>query len=223
MLPRWWIDRRPTQRLFRCGALAGPLFVITFTVAGRKRDGYDARRHPVSALALGPGGAVQRANFIATGALYLAAAVGMGRGRRSRFLAAPCPALVAGTGVGLIGSGLFATDPTSGYPPGTPPQPAHPSRTGTIHNPFAIPVFLGIPVTALLSAYASTAEDRRWAVYSATSATLMFACAPLFGAAFAQNPALVATGGRFQRAAIVTGFTWLSALSIAVGKEACSA
>lgn len=194
--------------------------MITFTVAGRMRSGYDARRHPVSALALGPGGAVQRANFIATGALYAAAAVGMARTRGSRFLAAPCPALIAGAGVGLVGSGLFATDPVSGYPPGTPSRPAHPSRTGAIHGLCGIPVFLGVPVTALLSARTATAKDPRWTVYSATSAMLMLAGVGLFGSAFAQNPVLVASGGMFQRASIITGFGWLTALSLAVSRDA---
>jgi hypothetical protein len=35
-----------------------------FSIAGARRRGYDPRRHPVSALALGPGGAVQPLNFI---------------------------------------------------------------------------------------------------------------------------------------------------------------
>jgi hypothetical protein len=78
---------RGRQARLACGALAGPVFVTTFTVAGHTRDGYEPRRHSVSTLALGPGGVVQRANFVVTGLLYLAGSGGLARTRRSGFLA----------------------------------------------------------------------------------------------------------------------------------------
>lgn len=37
----------------KCGILAGPLFVLTFTARGRRRDGYPGRRDPASLLAVG--------------------------------------------------------------------------------------------------------------------------------------------------------------------------
>ncbi|HYB28303.1 MAG TPA: DUF998 domain-containing protein [Solirubrobacteraceae bacterium] len=204
-----------TKALLSCGALAGPLFVTTFTFAGRKREGYEPRRHPVSALALGPGGAVQRANFIATGALYLAGAAGLARTHGHRHRSARSPALIAAAGVGLIGAALFATDPVSGYPPDTSSQPSHPSRTGTLHTLCAIPVFVGIPLAALLSARAAArAHASGWAVYSAASGMLMAASAVLAGAGFGQHPVLVESGGLLQRVSIVTGFGWATALSI---------
>src|SRR5512138_2037512 len=63
-----------TRRLLRCGLAAGPVFVTAFVVEGAARDGYRPLRHPVSSLALGPGGWVQAANFAVTGTLFLAAA-----------------------------------------------------------------------------------------------------------------------------------------------------
>lgn len=56
-------DPSVTRRL-ACGAIAGPTFVVIVSIAGHKRAGYDRLRHAVSSLALGPGGLVQRANFI---------------------------------------------------------------------------------------------------------------------------------------------------------------
>jgi Protein of unknown function (DUF998) len=53
--------------------------VTTFTVAGHTQDGYEPRRHSVSTLALGPGGVVQRANFVVAGLLYLAGSGGLVR------------------------------------------------------------------------------------------------------------------------------------------------
>ena len=71
-------------RPLACGAIAGPAFLTIVSIAGHGRAGYDARRHPVSSLALGPGGLVQRANIIVTGTLYLAGGVGLARAGRTR-------------------------------------------------------------------------------------------------------------------------------------------
>jgi Protein of unknown function (DUF998) len=204
-----------TRALVGCGALAGPLFVATFSIAGARRRGYDPRRHPVSALALGPGGAVQRANFLAAGALYMAGAAGLRRTDTSNSAAAPTSALIAGAGAGLIGAGLFDTDPVSGYPPGTPAQPAQLSRTGALHNLCAIPVFAGISAAALLSARpAEKAGAKGWAAYSAASGALMAASTVAAGAGFGQHPALVASAGLLQRVSILAGFGWVTALCL---------
>jgi hypothetical protein len=52
----------------------------------------------------------QRTNFILAGVLYSCAAAGLGRSDRRRIGPRAVPALVAGAGIGLIGSGLFVTD-----------------------------------------------------------------------------------------------------------------
>jgi len=56
-----------TRRLLRCGLAAWPVFVTAYLVEGAARDGYRPLRHPVSSLALGPGGWAQAANFAITG------------------------------------------------------------------------------------------------------------------------------------------------------------
>ncbi|HTU87257.1 MAG TPA: DUF998 domain-containing protein [Solirubrobacteraceae bacterium] len=204
----------PAWRL-ACGAVAGPVFVLTFTAAGRRREGYNPRRHPVSALALGPGGGVQRVNFVITGLLYVAGSTGLKRAATSQFLPRSGPTLIAGTGLGLIGSGIFATDPVSGYPPGTAPQQVPPSRTGALHALGAVPVFLGIPVAAVFSAARSARTgDTRWAAYSAATAVVMIGTAALFGRAFSQKPSLVAAGGLLQRISISSGLAWLTAVHV---------
>jgi hypothetical protein len=190
-----------------------------FGIAGHRRAGYDARRHPVSSLALGPGGLVQRANFIVTGSLYLAGSVGLARARRSRLISRPRAIMIGAAGIGLIGSGVFNTDPVSGYPPGTPPLPIPPTETGVLHNLCAIPIFVGIPAAALLSARSAIRTgDTAWAVYSCATAAVMVATAALFGQAFAQKPTLVASGGLLQRISISSGFAWLTALHAATAR-----
>ena len=123
-------------------------------------------------------------------------------------------ALIGAAGAGLIGAAVFATDPVSGYPPGTPGALTQPSRTGMIHNMAAVPVFLGLPAAASTCSWQSIRAGRRgFGLYCAATATTMLATTTLAGAGFNQSPRLVNLAGLFQRASIVTGFGWLTALS----------
>ncbi len=205
---------RWTRGLLRCGVIAGPLFVAAFLAEGATRDGYRPGRHPVSSLALGPGGWTQAANFAVTGTLFLASAAGLARagdpvtGRRA------VPALIGAAGAGLIGAAVFTTDPVSGYPPGTPDAPAEPSPAGLAHNLAAIPVFAGLPAAALACGWrASRAGQRGFGLYSAGTAVTMPATMVVAGAGFGQSPRLVNRAGLAQRASIIIGFGWLSAVS----------
>ena len=204
---------RWARGLLRCGLAAGPVFVTTFLAEGAVRDGYRPSRHPVSSLALGPGGRVQAANFAVTGTLVLAGAVGLGRARERVVSGQAVRALMGAAGAGLIGAAVFATDPVSGYPPGTPDAPAQPSHTGTIHNLVAVPVFVGLPAAAFTCGWRSArAGHRGFALYCAATATTMLATSALAGAGFGQSPRLVNRAGLLQRASIVTGFGWLTTL-----------
>jgi len=178
------------------------------------RAGYQPLRHPVSSLALGPRGWIQAGNFAVAGTLFLAGAAGLARAGEVVASSRAAPALIGAAGAGLIGSAVFATDPVSGYPPGTPEVPAKPSRTGTAHTLAAIPVFVGLPAAALTYGWRSwRAGQRRFGLYSAASALTMLTTSALAGAGFGQSPRLVRLGGLFQRAGIITGFGWLTALS----------
>jgi hypothetical protein len=132
------------------------------------------------------------------------------------------PTLTLGAGVGLIGSGLFVTDPVAGFPspehapdrPGGAQPEVAPTRGGQLHNLCAIPIFVGVPAAALASAVsAARRREYRWAGYCAGSAIGMAGTSLLFGAAFGGAPRLRQRGGLFQRISIATGFGWLSALS----------
>jgi Protein of unknown function (DUF998) len=203
-----------TRRLLRCGLAAGPVFVTAFLVEGAARDGYRPLRHPVSSLALGPGGWVQAANFAVTGMLFLAGAAGLARADDPAVGARAQPALIGAAGAGLIGSAVFTTGPVSGYPPGTPDALRAPSRAGTTHNLAAIPVFLGLPAAALGSSWRSfRIGQRAFGLYCAGTAITMLAAMALATAGFSQSPRLAGLGGLFQRASIVTGFGWLTVLS----------
>ncbi|MGH3230363.1 MAG: DUF998 domain-containing protein [Streptosporangiaceae bacterium] len=205
---------RWTRGLLFCGLAAGPVFITTFLVEGAKRDEYRPSRHPVSSLALGPRGRVQTANFAVTGALVLAGAAGLARAGDPGLSTRAGRALIGAAGAGLIGAAIFVTDPVSGYPPGTPDALTQPSRTGQLHNLAAVPVFLGLPAAAVTSGrQAARTGHRRFGLYGAATATTMLATAALAGAGFGQSPRLVSLAGLFQRASIVTGFGWVTALS----------
>jgi hypothetical protein len=206
-----------------CSVIAGPLFVITFTAIGARREGYDWRRNAVSSLADGRGGWSQRANFMLAGGLYCLGAQGLA-GSPERIVEPPVvPALIFGAGVGLIGSGLFVTDPVAGFPPRARDPDgldgARPSvqltRRGKLHNLCAIPIFGGIPVAAMTCAgSAARRGEYRWAACSAGSAIAMAGAFLLCGAAFGGARHLAGRGGVFQRISIATGFGWISALSL---------
>jgi hypothetical protein len=204
-----------------CGAAAGPLFVTTFSAIGARRPGYKWQRHTVSTLAATDRGWQQRANFLLAGGLYLLAASALPRVAVRRTEPRAVPVLFAGAGLGLIGSGIFVTDPIAGYPPrsdvGDESVAEEPkaTREGTLHNLCAIPIFFGIPIAGLVSAIAAIRrKDSRWATYSFGSSMAMAGSFALMGMAFGGDPRLAGKGGLFQRAAIASGFGWASALSI---------
>jgi hypothetical protein len=179
--------------LRRAGALAGPLFVATFLAEGATRADYDPMRHPVSALARGPRGWQQRANFAVAGTLLLAGAAGLGRRGR----------LVGAAAVGLLGAGAFRTDPILGYPPG---EPEELTPEGHLHNLFGVPVFLGIPAAAFAEARRSRGG---WRAASAASGAGMLAFFVLAGAGFSGRPV---AGGLHQRISLGIGLGWVTAL-----------
>src|SRR6185295_1682770 len=100
------------QLLLLCGAVAGPLFIIVFLIEGAMRPDYNPLRQPVSALALGKRGWIQRTNFIVTGALMLACAFGLNLALASYGGSFWGPFLVGTYGIGLICAGIFVTDMT---------------------------------------------------------------------------------------------------------------
>ena len=215
---------RWTRRLLSCGLAAGPVFVTAFLIQGATREGYRPSRHPVSSLALGPRGWVQAANFAVTGTLVLADTAGLWRARDPALSTRAGQVLIGAAGAGIIGAAVFATDPVSDYPPGTPDALVAPSRTGVVHNLAAVPVFFGLPAAGFICAWQSARiRQRGFALYSAVTAATMLATTFLAGAGFNHSPRLVNRAGWFQRASILAGFGWLAALSARALKRASAA
>lgn len=156
-----------TRRLLACGAAAGPLYVAVGAAQALTREGFDMQRHALSLLSNGDLGWIQIANFVVSGVLVLAGALGVrwalhpGRGGTWG------PILLGLWGVGLIGSGIFVADPGAGFPPGVVMEEGAMSRSGLLHF-----VFGGVAFYALIAACLVFARrfhglgERGWALYS---------------------------------------------------------
>ncbi len=209
-------DSQITKILLTCGALAGPLFVVIFLIEGATRADYSPLRHPVSSLALGNLGWMQVINFVVTGLLLLAFAIGLWRTLRPAFWRSFWIGLI---GISLIGAGLFVTDPINGYPPGTPLMMTEYSNAGRIHDLFGVLTFLGLPITCLVFCFGFIrARKYGWAAYSALSAIAMFVFFVLASMGFSQVPGYSDFAGVFQRLAIISGFGWIALLAIHLQK-----
>ncbi|MEV1291338.1 DUF998 domain-containing protein [Pseudonocardia sp. NPDC049635] len=181
------------------GALGSWLFVVTFLVDGATRPGYSPIRHPVSALALGPRGGIQTANFVVCGLAITAGAVALVPDTVLLGLA------VGLFGLGLVASGVFPMDPMRGYPPGAPGgTPEHTSRRHDLHDHAGAVVFLTLPVAAAVAAL--TLGDTGWRWYSGVTAVLLMVGFRVFGSAWENDDPRT---GLVQRVVIGVGWSWL--------------
>ncbi|MGI5241779.1 DUF998 domain-containing protein [Dactylosporangium sp. CA-139066] len=205
---------RSTRALLACG-LAAPLFVAAIFVEGALRPGYRSVDHFISELSLGRWGWIQITNFIATGLLLIAFAVGLrsalstGRGSRS------APILAAACGLALITAGIFSMDPTPGYhPDGSVPD--KPTLHGTIHGfmPFALYVALAALACVLGRRFAAQGGRRAWMWYCYISAV---ATPATFMLAATQYNFQTQTGhnhGLWNRVSLVIGLGWLGLVTL---------
>ena len=111
-----------------CSSDLGPIYLLVGLAEILTRNGFDVRQHALSLLSNGRFGWIQIANFLVSGALVIAGAIGtrfLLRGGRGGTWG---PILLAGYGLGLIGAGLFLADPARGFPPGTPAGATQMSR-----------------------------------------------------------------------------------------------
>lgn len=131
--------------LLVCGAIGPTLFVVVFLVEGATRAEYNPLRYPVSSLSIGDLGWIQAASFVLVGASLLAFALGVRRTLKASRGGVWGPLLIGMAGIGLIGAGLFTSDPIDGYPPSAPLVLAQYSVHGHLHDLFSALVFFGLP------------------------------------------------------------------------------
>src|SRR6516225_4586299 len=169
--------------LLAAGTAGGLVFTGVYLAEGAARAGYRALAQPVSALSLGPGGWVQQLNFIVFGMLVCLSAAGWRAALAPGRGAWAFPLLRVIAAVGLVMDGLFAQDPSGGYPPGARAGAA--TIHGQLHTLFAMITITALAAGCFVLAARFAAEPgwRRWAVCAAAAgvATIVFIAA--FGAA----------------------------------------
>lgn len=162
-----------TRRLLLCGAIAGPLFVLTVLVQSYTVPGFDPRLDPLSLLSLGPWGFVQITNFILCGGLNLLYAIGLWRSLHGGRAGTVAPIMIGVYGLGLIVVGVFRTDPAHGFPAGSVAATA-PSWHGAIHALTALFVFVSdAAALAVFVRYFVAHRKASLAFYCAASSLLM--------------------------------------------------
>ncbi|GIH98236.1 DUF998 domain-containing protein [Planobispora takensis] len=209
-----------TERLLACGVIAGPLFVATFLIAGATRAHYDPLRHPVSSLALGGAGWVQTADFILAGLLTLAFGVGLRRVLRAATGPARGslwgPLLIGVWAIGLIGAGIFTTDPVGGYPLGTPAvQGDYTGAPAALHDAFALLGFAAlIAACAVFAVRFAVRHQRGWSVFSIATGLVFTAALVLSAVGFHQVDPLAGIAGLLQRTMAATAWIWIACLAV---------
>ncbi|SED78616.1 Protein of unknown function [Ruania alba] len=185
------------------GATAAVLFMLVFTVDGWTRTGYRPDYHPVSALALGGRGWLQKANFIVCGG-------GIAIGSLALIEVSILLTLGIGVfGMALIASGVFTMDPMRSYPPGTPAgNPASFSRRHELHDHAGMVVFATVPIAAGIATFTPQLSDPL-RVYSAVIAAVVTVGFLAFGQAWENDSART---GLWQRLTILVGWSWLAVL-----------
>jgi len=216
-MPKEAVMPAKTKLLLLCGATAGPLFTVAWILEGATRADYDALRHPISSLSIGELGWTQAATFIVTGLLTLAFSIGLRHALEARGGSTWAPLLIGAVAIGLLGAGIFVTDPLNGYPPGTPILPLQYSVAGRLHRLFSALVFLGMPLACfVLARRFSKWGDSGWAIYSTVTGLAFVAAFVLASAGFVQADGLADFAGLFQRIALTIGWAWLSLLAVHV-------
>ena len=198
-----------TRSLLGYGVLAGPFYLAVGLAQAFLRDGFVFSRHPLSVLANGPGGWVQTANFVITGLMVIAAAVGF-----ARVLAPASRATswwLGAFGASMIAAAVFRADPMDGFPAGTSVgPPTAMSVTGMMHFIVGTLGFTALGVSCFVAARAMSRRGMpRLARLSVASGVLVLV-AFFGGGAFANT-----SGGILGIwISVVAGWAWLATMSL---------
>jgi len=200
-----------TRLLLACGAIGPLLFIVVFLIEGATRPHYRVLQDAVSALSIGEGGWMQITNFIVSGALVFGFAIGLRRVLPTSRGSTWGPILLGLVGLGLIGAGIFVTDPGLGYPyeASTIIVTVH----GTIHSIISLFfVFIPLPAACFVLARRDAADPAAhgWAWYSIATGLLVVVFVVLTFVATALN----GPAGLTQRIFLIVGLSWIAVLAI---------
>jgi hypothetical membrane protein len=197
-----------TKSLLGYGVLAGPFYVTAVVVQAATRAGFDPTRHPASVLANGPLGWIQITNFLLTGAMTIAAGLGVYRAidaSTTRWAGV----LIVAYGVALMAAGIFRADPVPGFPPGTLEEHALVSWHGVLHLVSGAVGFTCLVAACfVLVAWFGRSGRRGWAWFSGLTGALVVAGFVTLASGKGASAAVVGF-----TAAVVLAWAWLAAVS----------
>jgi hypothetical membrane protein len=191
------------RRLIGAGLIGPLLFLLVALVDGFTKPDYSAIQNDISELALGAHGWVQSANFLLFGVLLIAFAAGLRQlfptGRASVF----GPLLLALSGLGLVVSGVFPTDPISA---------TSNTLAGTIHNLAGLVVFSMLSAACFVYARRFRREPawRGYGLYSVMTGVLSPVLVVAFVVQFVDTP----YAGLFQRVFIAILWLWIAVVAL---------
>lgn len=198
-----------------CGVIACPLFIVLVLIEGAIRPNYNSLLYPLSSLAIGDTGWTQILNFIFTGILIVIFSFGLKQVCKSDKGNFGGPMLVRMVGVGLIGAGIFVTDPIFGYPTDKPLVLRQFTFHGHLHDGFSMLVFICLPWACFVfRKYFIANHKKKWANYSAFTGFTFIGTFVLASMGFKQLSGFVNYAGLFQRICIAIGWTWMTLLSL---------
>ncbi|MGM0867496.1 MAG: DUF998 domain-containing protein [Bacillota bacterium] len=204
-----------TKKLLISGIIAGPLFTLSWLIAGATREGYSPLRHPISSLSIGNLGWTQITTFLVVGILLLGFAIALMRIAKSQGVSVWGARIIAICAIGLIGAGLFVTDPLSGYPPGLHTLRENRSLLGILHDFFSAFLFIGFPFAAYKFARIfMKKKETVWAIYTFVSGFTFICFFIMSSMGFGQVAGFVDYGGLFQRITLTILWCWMTLIAI---------
>jgi hypothetical protein len=196
-----------TRALLACGMVVGPFYLAVGLIQAFVRDGFDLTRHPLSLLANGPGGWLQAVNFLLSGLMVIAAAVGLRRVLRPQSRAVGW--ILGCFGAGMVAAAVFPADPVDGFPIGTPEgYPTTVSTSGVLHFVAAGVGFMALAASCFVVAIAL----RRRKEPSMARLSFLSGLAVILGFF---SPAVLPTSMGIAGIwfSVVVGWTWLALTS----------
>ncbi|GAA2266397.1 hypothetical protein GCM10010430_59270 [Kitasatospora cystarginea] len=206
-------SQRTTRLLLAGGIGGGPLFLGLGLVQGLTRDGFDFTRNAISQLSLGELGWIQVVDFLLTGSLLVAGAVGMRRALRGGPGVTWVPRLIGVFGASFLVCSAFRADPGAGFPAGTPASSTVTlSAHGTVHMLGGMVGYLSLCAAfVVLARHFAVRQLRGWAVACRLMPVVVLAG---FAGSAATVMAFTAGAG--------LGLVWLTAVSARLRAESAA-
>lgn len=201
-------------QLLLIGGIVGPVqFTLVYLLEGATRPGYNAVQDAVSLLGLTDAGWVDALSVVVNGLLLMGFGLAVLHAFRSKgWRWGPLLLMLAGFGITV--AGVFPTDPSQGYPPGTPTGPAVVTTLhGNIHALVGAPAtFGGLTASCVVFGW-SYRHDPEWSAWSPYALVTAVAIVASF-IGFVVSAFLWGKAGLFERIAFTAAFLWIVALAI---------